>query len=86
MSDPDSVSSSPKYRNYPTNAADIDLVAAGGTLCRYVRCENAGSLSVLAADGTTVLLPFKAGERQDIQAAKILTAGSTAALNITVFW
>ena len=50
-----------------------------------VRCESAGTLVVDYGGGVTDTLYFKAGERQEIQPAKIVASGSTAH-TVTVYW
>lgn len=83
-----SIEPSKKFLNYPTNAVDVDLMAAnqGGDICRAIRCHVAGTLVVVSEAGDTVSLPFNAGETQNVRCRKTITLGSTTALNITVYW
>lgn len=82
---PGAVFSSPLYRAYTGAVADRNLVTVGGACCRAIRCTTAGDLVVTDADGTSVTLPFLAGETMLVQAATIVASGSTAT-GLVVFW
>lgn len=82
--DNDSVSSSSQYALW--TGADMDLVAAGGSACRWVRATIAGAIALVKpSDGTTVIINFIAGETQYICATKILLSGTTAT-GISIYW
>jgi len=53
---------------------------------RAVRCENDGTLRVKRKDGTSVDLPFRGGETQEIKASEITSIPSGTCLPITLYW
>jgi len=82
----DSANGARSYALTGALTADVDLLLEGLGPCTAIRVGAAGDLSVVGADGIAVPLPaLIAGEVVDIQATKILAAGTTAT-KITVFW
>jgi len=68
----------------------VDLVALGGGPCRRILVGGAGHLELVPAsplDGQTsdTISDLPAGELLEVQATKILDAGTTAT-KLTVFW
>lgn len=64
-------------------------VASGSKIAaptRAVRCENDGTLRVKRKDGTSVDLPFRGGETQEIKASEITSIPSGTCLPITLYW
>jgi hypothetical protein len=86
MANPDTLTCSSKFKYYSTNAADIDLVAEGKTVCRAIRANASGVVSLLSDHGDTETIPFAPGETQFVRCSKILTSGTTSAIGLTVFW
>jgi len=87
---PDSLSSAPSWKTYTLAAANIDFLADGGGPVRAIRADGAGNLDLVPASPldsqTSDVTPFLAGERQDVQAVKVIVATSTAGLKFTAYW
>lgn len=82
----DSLTTSAHFVAYTGAVADTDLTAEGLAPCRRIRCEVAGNLVVKrASDGASIILPFKAGETQEISASALVASSSTVT-GVTVFW
>lgn len=86
----DALYSSPRYKTYATVADDIDLVALGGGPCRRILVLGDGDLELVPAsplEGQTsdTIASITAGTQIDVQATKILNAGTTAT-KLTIFW
>ena len=73
--------------------ADFDIrasdpgkgAATNGDYCRAIMVATAGNLVVVRPDGTSVTVPFAAGQTLELQAKNLTAAGSTAT-NVLVMW
>lgn len=76
------------YRRVTNLGVDTDLVALGGSGqgSRGIRADAAGTLQVKDMKGTTVSLPFAAGETQPIRATTILSAGTSGVTGLTIYY
>jgi uncharacterized protein (AIM24 family) len=93
MSDSSALYSSGDFETFAVGAppaSNIDLIngATGRRRpCRRIRVAGAGDLALTSAAGKTVVHPaLAAGEVIDVQANTILSAGTTVAAGITVYW
>lgn len=82
--------SSPRFKTFASITGDVDLIALGGGPCRRILVGGAGHLELVPAsplDGQTsdTISDVLAGADMELQATKILDAGTTAT-KITVFW
>lgn len=83
---PDSLGSGTTTMTYASFASNIDLVAEKGGPCRRIRVGSTGNLALRYADKSTdTIIGLTAGENLDVQAAAILSAGTTIT-SCTVFW
>jgi len=100
MASPQSLYSADIIKDYPTIAADIDLLAASQTLnsaggglgsaypCRriHVGTGGGGTLKLVTSGGSTgTFYNIADGSVFDVQATKVLASGTTVT-NITVLW
>lgn len=82
QTNPQALYSSPRTESHTTVSGDITITPP----CRRIRVGTGGDLEVEYADGTQDTIPsLLDGESVDVQAAKILDAGTTAA-KVTIFW
>ena len=68
-------------------AADIGTATIGaGSATRRVRCDTAGNLAVTYENGDTDILPFTAGESQDICILSVQLAGTSVTGKVTFYY
>lgn len=86
--------SSPDYVNYAAIGADVDLMASDpkgqNRMCRRILCNGpaigaAFALVLQRGDGTNVTTSIVGGQSIEVQAKKIIAAGTTAT-NLLVHW
>lgn len=86
--------SSPDYLAIPAIVADVDLLASDPKgrkrTCIRLSVQNAAMgvaavLVVQRGDGVNIIIPIYGGQSREIQAAKIIAAGTTAT-GILVHW
>lgn len=83
---PDATGTSAHFVVYTGAIADTNLVAEGLAPCRRIRATAAGNLVVKrASDDASIVLPFLAGETQEVSANALVAASSTV-VGCTVFW
>lgn len=88
-----SLSSAFTSKTYSSFASNINLMtavptggAAPGVACRRIRVTGAGAISLQYQDGSTdTITNLQDGESIDVQAAQILSSGTTIT-GCTVFW
>lgn len=81
------ITSSGTIRRVTSFSSDVDLTAlAAGAPCRGIRADAAGTLSIVDMSGTTVAIPFAAGELQPIRATKITASGTSGVTAVTVYF
>lgn len=86
--------SSPDYLAIPVIVADVDLLASDPKgrkrTCIRLSVQNAAMgvaaiIVVQRGDGVNITIPIYGGQSREIQAAKIIAAGTTAT-GILVHW
>lgn len=86
--------SSPDFVHYAAVGADLDLQALDPKgqkrLCRRIAANGpafgvVANLVVQRGDGTNVTMTIVAGQTLEIQAKKIIAAGTTAT-NVSIYW
>jgi hypothetical protein len=75
-----------KFLNLTTASAPnfLTLEAGGKRVCRAIRANEAGTLTVKSESDDDVIVPFLAGEMLPIRCKSV--TGAAGIINILVFW